>query len=94
MPTPVTHTSNLHTVAVYQQPLGVECECGRRVLVDMARLGAHKGNMRLISSLRFVCSSCGSRKWTAWLFVDREEAGGWLMAAGPIVSKGGGQPTF
>jgi hypothetical protein len=50
--------------------------------------------MRLISSLRFVCSICGSRKWTAWLFVDREEADGWLMAAGPIVSKGGGQPTF
>ena len=89
MPTPVRSSDNLHTLAVYGQPLGLECGCGRRGLVAIDRLGARKGSMRLLSSLRFVCSRCGSRAWRGFLFVSREEAQAFLE--GPTLR---GQPSF
>ena len=58
-------------------PLGVECSCGRRAIVQAAALGAHSGHMKPIKDLKFVCRECGSREWTAVIFDPREDALGW-----------------
>jgi hypothetical protein len=71
MPTPVTTSNNLHTVAMYGQPLGVECRgCGRRALAFAGKVDALRGSMRELRTLRFVCSSCRSRDWQGWLLLD------------------------
>jgi len=49
MPTPVTGRCNLHTADCYGHPLGVRCRpCKRRVLVPLDKIGAMKGNMKLL----------------------------------------------
>lgn len=78
MPTPVTWSDNLHTVAVYRHPLGVVCAgCGHRGLIDPVRIDAHHGNMRRILDLKLVCAACGSRKFGAMLFGAAGEAERW-----------------
>jgi hypothetical protein len=62
---------NLHAADAYGQPLGIECSCQRRALVPLADLAAHRGNMRRITELRFVCRQCGSRVYKAFLFLKR-----------------------
>jgi hypothetical protein len=42
---------SLHSLYLSKLPLGVECACGRRVLVDQAKVDARDGNM---TDLRFV----------------------------------------
>jgi hypothetical protein len=86
--TRVTSSHNLHTLAVDGMlPLGVECGCGRRALVDARRLDAFAGNMRSLRSLRFVCQACGSRDWMGWLFTNRDEVDAFLRPPS-------GRPTF
>jgi hypothetical protein len=65
---------NLHGVAGYGQPLGIECSCQRRALVPLDKIDSHSGNMRPISGLRFVCSECGSRTFTTFLFLNAAQA--------------------
>ena len=94
MPTPVESSNNLHTVYMYGQPLGVECNgCGRRALAFADRVNGFKGNMRELRTLRFLCSKCGSREWAGWLFVNAMERDAWLE--GLVVSPvDGSLPTF
>jgi hypothetical protein len=54
---------NLHSLYLSKLPLGVECACGRRVLVNQGKVDARDGNMK---ELRFVkerlkCLKCGKR---------------------------------
>jgi len=49
--------------------------------------------MRELRTLRFVCSSCSSRDWAGWLFVNDAERDAWLE--GLVVSPvDGSRPTF
>lgn len=53
------------------QPLGVEClDCAHRGLAftDPADFASLKGDMTLLSALRFKCTKCGSRKVQLWMF--------------------------
>ena len=34
--------------------------------------------MRELRTLRFTCSSCGSRDWSGWLFVNATGRDAWL----------------
>lgn len=72
---------NLHTLATYGGPLGVECRCGRRAIVPGEALGAHAGNMREIRTLPFVCRECGSREWRGVIFGRHDDALGWARRA-------------
>ena len=79
MPTPVTGRCNLHTADCYGQPLGVRCRsCERRALVPLDRIGAGRGNMKLLHSLPLTCSGCGGREVELWLFVKGDEAEAWI----------------
>ena len=63
MPTPMKSSSNLHSIRGYGQPLGVERRGGgRRALALADKIDDLKGNMRELRTLRFTCSSCGSRE--------------------------------
>lgn len=76
MPTPVTGGSNLHTADCYGQPLGVSCRaCERRALVPLDRIGAGKGNMRLLHTLQLKCSACGGREVEQRRVVETGNAG-------------------
>jgi DNA-directed RNA polymerase subunit RPC12/RpoP len=74
--------NNLRTLWCHGGPLGIECPCGRRAIVPPEALDAHPGNMRAISSLRFVCRECGSRAWTGWIFDRHDDALGWARSSG------------
>src|SRR5437868_1612104 len=56
-PEPTRYRSeNLHSLAGSGWPLGVTCKaCGHRALIPPDRLGAHKGNMQEIGTLRLKC---------------------------------------
>ena len=78
MPTPVTSDHNLHSADSHGQPLGVRClACERRVLVPLDKIGAHKGDMKLLHSLPLKCAACGGREVELWLFVKSAEAEAW-----------------
>jgi hypothetical protein len=82
------HAPNLHSLANRGHPLGVECKaCGHRALIPLDQLGADRGNMREVSTLRLKCSSCESRKWGAVIFNSDEEAAAFVQFAT-------GRPTF
>ena len=88
MPAPIKPTSNLHTVFVYGQPLGVECRgCGHRGLAFEDRVEDLRGNMRELRRLGFVCQACGGRDWTGWLLFDDADRQAFIGA-------GGGRPSF
>lgn len=58
------------------QPLGVECQgCGRRGLAfsEPAAFADLKGDMTLLSKLRFSCSKCGGRDVQLWMFHTADE---------------------
>jgi hypothetical protein len=80
MPTKVTGIQNLHTLAgTAPHPLGVACEkCDHRRLIDQRRLDAHSGNMRELSTLKFVCTACDGRQFSMWLFHSAEDAEAFL----------------
>ncbi len=94
MPTPMKSSNNLHSIWSYGQPLGVECKgCAHRAVAFADKIDEFKGNMRELRTLRFVCSSCGSREWSGWLFVNATERDAWLegLFVSPI---DGGRPSF
>jgi hypothetical protein len=53
-------TPNLHALFHSKLALGVECKCGRRVLVDQAKVGARDGCMTELRLLKLKCLACGS----------------------------------
>lgn len=67
------HGANRHTIFMHGLPLGVTCACGRRAAVPLHRLGSLQGNMHGIHTLPLRCRDCGSREWTATLFVTMHE---------------------
>lgn len=86
MPSPIDSGHNFHTLYMRGLPLGVECRgCGRRALTLADQVEEGQGNMKLLQDLRFICSACGSREWSGWLFVDRADVDAFLgnTADGP-----------
>ena len=63
-----------------KRPLGVTCECGRKLAIPLVRLGQLDGNMAPIKSLKLICRVCGSRNWKATLFVSGQEVEAFLAA--------------
>jgi hypothetical protein len=72
---------NLHSIKSYGHPLGVACECGRKLAIPLDRLGQLDGNMAPIKSLKLACRVCGSRNWKATLFVSAQEVEAFLDSA-------------
>lgn len=70
--------ANRHSIWMHSLPLGVECTCGRRAAVPLHRLGRLQGNMDDIHTLKLRCTGCGSRDWTATLFVTMQEVEDWI----------------
>lgn len=62
----VTHET-LHSALTHVFDIGIECECGRRALLPVARSRA-TGSTARIRDLRLICAGCGSRKFEAFLF--------------------------
>lgn len=72
--TPQWHwNTNLHSIWSYGLPLGATCACGRKAAIPLHRLGQLQGNMRYVKTLPLKCSGCGSRDWTATVFVTMHE---------------------
>jgi hypothetical protein len=77
---PRAYDPNLHSLAGTERPLGVTCKaCGHRALIPLDRLGAHKGNMQKIKSLKLKCSACESREWEPTIFGRAEAFDTWLQ---------------
>ena len=77
-------TANGHTATGWgHRPLGIACPCGHRVVIDLAALGITSGDMRPLRSRPFVCSSCGSRRVSIWLFQTDDEAAEFLRHGPP-----------
>ena len=72
--------ANLHSLAGSGFPLGVECACGHRALVEPRTLGAHDGNMRELTALPLKCSACGSRPKELRLFYRQEDVDAFMGA--------------
>jgi hypothetical protein len=72
----VDRAPNLHSVYMSGQPLGVECECGRRALLSHAQLGGCKGDMKELRRLKeqLKCLGCGKRPKELKTFVNAEQA--------------------
>ncbi len=58
------------------QPLGVECACGRRVLLTHEQLGGCQGNMKELRRLKdqLKCLGCGQRPKELRIFGTAEQA--------------------
>lgn len=70
---------NLHSLWHSHLPLGVECGCGHRALVDARTLGAHDGNMKELRSLKLRCTACRARgDFKATVFSRQDEADAFL----------------
>ena len=67
---------NLHSVYMSSQPLGVECVCGRRLLLSHEQLGGCQGNMKELRRLQqqLKCLSCGARPKELRIFQSEEAA--------------------
>src|SRR5712664_3397946 len=65
---------NLHGADAYRCPIGIECSCGRRALIPLERISAHRGSMMRIKELSLVCAECGSRGYRAFLFLRPQQA--------------------
>lgn len=79
MPTEVTSRHNLHSLYMSGHPLGVMCRhCRHRTTFSQDALGAHRGNMRELCTLRFVCKMCGSREIAVYLFNAQSEVDDFL----------------
>ncbi len=76
---------NLHSVARSGQPLGVECICGRRVLLAQDKIGTHRGNMTELRELQkhLKCLGCGRRPKELRTFSTAEQA----RTGGPIADQ-------
>jgi hypothetical protein len=66
---------SLHSVYLSKLPLGVECACGRRALVDPAKVDARDAKMM---ELRFVkerlkCLKCGKPPTELRVFASESE---------------------
>jgi hypothetical protein len=96
MPTPLKSGHNLHSLYMHDMhPLGVVCKaCCRKVLVEAGKIGAEKGRMKELRTLRFVCSACGSRDWRGWLFVSAFDAACFLEGQEVRSIVDGSRPTF
>jgi len=81
---------NLHTLDCYTRPLGVICnQCGHRALLSLKRLNAHSGNMRLLTSLRLLCTQCKARDFGMLIFKDQAELDAWEWELHAVV-----KPSF
>ena len=63
----------LHSALSHVFDIGIQCECGRRALLPLARSGATAGSTRMIRDLRLVCAGCGARKFEVFLFFSRAQ---------------------
>jgi hypothetical protein len=72
MPIPVQPTYNLHSLANWTHgSLGVVCTaCDHRKSFSQKRLDAYLGNMRLLTTLKFVCGFCGQRRFDMFILTD------------------------
>jgi hypothetical protein len=69
--------SRIFTVSnMSSQPLGVECQCGRRVLLCHEQLGGCRGNMKELRHLKeqLKCLGCGQRPKDLRIFSTAEQA--------------------
>jgi hypothetical protein len=65
-------SADLHDVWNTRLPLGLSCNhCLHRGLIPPERVGAHEGDVRCVDTLRFRCTKCGRRTFTAHLFRER-----------------------
>jgi DNA-directed RNA polymerase subunit RPC12/RpoP len=65
-------SADLHDVWNTHLPLGLSCNhCLHRALIPRERVGAREGNLRCVDTLRFKCTKCGRRTFTAHLFSER-----------------------
>jgi len=63
------HPPNLHQVANSGQPLCVVCRtCGHRAALRHEQIGAHRGNMKELSSLKLKCSLCLAKDFETFIF--------------------------
>lgn len=58
----------LHSALTHAHDIGIECQCGHRALLPVARAGATAGSTKMIRDLRLVCAACGARTFEAFLF--------------------------
>ncbi len=72
--------ANLRTLALSGHPLGVECGCGHRALVEGKVFGAHEGNMKELADLRLKCTACGSRPKVVRLFYSQAQVDAFIGA--------------
>ena len=78
-------TANGHTAATWgSRPLGIACSCGHRATSELASIGITSGDMRPLRSRNFVCSSCGSREISIWLFGSDDEVAEFLRQGPPL----------
>ena len=79
-------TANGHTATGWgHRPLGIACPCGHRVVIELATLGITSGggDMRPLRRRPFVCSSCGRRRVSIWLFQADDEVAEFLRHGPP-----------
>ena len=70
--------ANLRSLTLSGHPLGVECGCGHRALVEGKTLGAHEGSMRELDSLPLKCTACGSRPKELRVFYSQDQIDKWM----------------
>jgi hypothetical protein len=77
MPKPVRHNSTFHELYITaSRSASSAAAAPRRALALVDQVAGGKGDMKLLTSLKFVCKKWGSRDWAGWLFVndaDREK---------------------
>lgn len=66
-------TPNLHSLYHSGLAPGVECKCGRRALVDQAKVGARDGSMIELRFLKLKCLGCGARPTEFRIFSSEAE---------------------
>ena len=55
------------------RPLGIVCACGHRATVPLRLLRVSSGDMSLVYDRPLVCSRCGARRYTLYIFRTPEE---------------------
>ena len=60
------------------QPLGVECQRGRRMLLSHAQIGARDGNMTETRQLKLRCAECDGTAFEGTIFSTKDQVDAFL----------------
>src|SRR5262245_10228917 len=84
----VKPTDNGRSAWCWMRRLGVACMCGHRSLVELEKIGAHRGDMKYLYKRKFKCSRCDRSMVQLWFMTSEQDEADFLASDAPQPAAG------